>query len=139
QKQLSYMHSERFGGIVAYDYGAFAMPLRNSDDVIGITFFRQGVDGIKNTLNAWDRERDRPKSNPGDYITEFSTADMALLISYGSRMNESLSWGTSAKLLYSKLGPFANGFGYSIDLGAQYKSGKLMAGVNLHNITTLMK
>src|SRR5690554_5261602 len=37
-KQLSYMHSERFGGVVAYDYGAFAMPLRNSADVIGITF-----------------------------------------------------------------------------------------------------
>lgn len=139
QKQIGYMHSERFGGIVAYDYGAFAMPLRNSEDVIGITFFRQGVDGIKNTLNAWDRERDRPKANPSDHITEFSTADMALLISYASRLNESMSWGTSAKLIYSKLGPFASGFGYSLDIGAQYQSGKFMAGLNLHNITTLMK
>ena len=67
--QFAYMHSERFGGVVAYDYGAFAMPLRNSKDVIGITFFRQGVDGIKNTLNAWDRERDRPVANPEDHIT----------------------------------------------------------------------
>lgn len=138
-KEISYMHSERFGGIVAYDYGAFAMPLRNSEDVIGITFFRQGVDGIKNTLNAWDRERDRPRANPSDHITEFSTADMALLLSYASRLSEKISWGTSAKLVYSKLGPFANGFGYSLDLGAQYRSEKFMAGVNIHNITTLMK
>lgn len=138
-RELSYMHSERFGGIVAYDYGAFAMPLRNSEDVIALTFFRQGVDGIKNTLNAWDRERDRPKANPQDYITEFSTSDMALLMSYASRLNDDITWGTSVKLLYSRLGPFADGFGYSVDLGMQYQKGKLLAGVNVHNITTLMK
>jgi hypothetical protein len=138
-KQFAYMHSERFGGVVAYDYGAFAMPLRNSKDVIGITFFRQGVDGIKNTLNAWDRERDRPVVNPEDHITEFSTADMALMLSYATSLTPSLSWGTSLKLLYSRLGPFANGFGYSLDLGAMYRHEKFSAGVNLHNITTLMK
>lgn len=139
EKQISYMHSERFGGIVSYDYGAFAMPLRNSNDVLGITFFRQGVDGIKNTLNAWDRERDQPRANPQDYITEFSTSDMAFMVSYASRYNDLLTWGTSVKLLYSRLGPFANGFGYSLDLGAQYKTGNLLAGINLMNITTLMK
>lgn len=139
QRQLSYMHSERFGGMVSYDYGAFAMPLRNREDAIAVTFFRQAVDGIKNTLNAWDRERDRPKANPSDYITEFSTADMALLLSYASRYNEHFTWGTSAKILYSRLGPFANGFGYSLDFGAQYRNGAFSAGINLHNITTLMK
>lgn len=138
-RQIAYMHSERFGGVVAYDYGAFAMPLRNSDDVLAFTFFRQGVDGIKNTLNAWDRERDRPVANPEDHITEFSTADMAFLISYGSRLNDRLTWGTSVKLLYSRLGPFANGFGYSIDLGSQYRTDRFSAGVNINNITTLMK
>lgn len=139
EKQLSYMHSERFGGIVAYDYGAFAMPLRNSNDVIGITVFRQGVDGIKNTLNAWDRERDQPRANPQNYITEFSTYDMAFLLSYASNYNDILNWGTSVKLVYSKLGPFASGFGYSVDIGAQYQVGRFMTGINLHNITTLMK
>lgn len=139
QRQLAYMHSERFGGIVAYDYGAYATPLRAEGDVLSITFFRQGVDGIKNTLNAWDRERDRPVNNPLDAITEFSTADMAFLLSYATRYNDHLTWGTSVKLLYSRLGPFAQGIGYSVDLGAQYRSGALMAGVTLHNITTLMK
>jgi hypothetical protein len=139
QRELSYMHSERFGGLVAYDYAGFAAPLRASDDVIGISFFRQGVDGIKNTLSAWDRERDQPRANPQNYITEFSTYDMALLLSYATRYNESLTWGASAKLVYSRLGPFANGFGYSIDAGAQYRSGRFMAGVVVNNLTTLMK
>jgi hypothetical protein len=138
-RQISYMHSERFGGLVSYDYGAFAMPLRREGDVLAITFFRQGVDGIKNTLNAWDRERDRPVANPQDYITEFTTADMAFLVSYGTRYSDELRWGVSAKVLYSRLGPFANGLGYSVDAGAQYRKGRLMAGVNLQNITTLMK
>lgn len=143
QRQLAYMHSERFGGIVSYDYGAFAAPLRNSDDVLAISFFRQGVDGIKNTLNAWDRERDRPVANPEDHITEFSSSDMAVMISYASHLgnyrNGSLSWGGSAKILYSKIGPFANGFGYSVDLGSQYRSSRFRLGINLQNITTLMK
>jgi hypothetical protein len=138
-RQLSYMHSERFGGMVSYDYGAFAMPLRNSDDVIAISFFRQGVDNIKNTLNAWDRERDRPVANPDAFITEFSTYDMALLLSYGSLIQENLTWGTTVKLIYSHLGPFANGFGYSADIGAQYRGERFALGVNLNNITTLMK
>ncbi|MCH8524479.1 MAG: PorV/PorQ family protein [Balneolales bacterium] len=138
-RELAYMHSERFGGIVAYDYGALAMPLRNEGDALAITFFRQGVDGIKNTLNAWDRERDRPLANPQDFITEFSSADMAFLVSYATRYNEQLSWGTSVKLLYSRLGPFAQGFGYSVDVGGQYRSGRFMAGATIHNLTTLMK
>jgi hypothetical protein len=138
-RQVSYMHSERFGGIVTYDYGAFAMPLRREGDVLAITFFRQGVDNIKNTLNAWDRERDLPRANPQDYITEFSTADMAFLVSYGTQYTDELRLGVSTKVLYSRLGPFASGYGYSIDAGAQYQKGRLMAGVNLQNITTLMK
>jgi len=139
EKQLSYMHSERFGGMVTYDYGAFAMPLKDSEDVIAITFFRQGVDNIKNTLNAWDRERDRPVANPDAFITEFSTYDLALMLSYGSKLYEKISWGTSFKLIYSHLGPFANGFGYSADIGAQYRDDQFSLGVQVNNLTTLMK
>jgi len=139
RREIAYMHTERFGGIVAYDYGAFAMPLRGENDVFAVTFFRQGVDGIKNTLNAWDRERDRPRTNPEDYITEFSAADMALLLSYGTQYNAYLSWGTSVKVVYSRLGPFADGLGYSVDLGGQYRRNQFKLGVTVHNVTTLMK
>lgn len=137
--QLAYMHSERFSGIVAYDYGAVALPVTNTDNVLAISFFRQGVDGIKNTLDAWDPDHDRPRPNPADHITEFSAADLAFFVSYASPVNDHFSWGASAKILNSRLGPFANAWGYSLDLGALYTHGSFSAGVNLMDITTMMK
>ncbi|MCC5933504.1 MAG: PorV/PorQ family protein [Balneolales bacterium] len=137
--EAAYMHSERFGGIVGYDYGAVAMPLPGSDGTLAISFFRQGVDNIKNTLNAWDRERNRPRENVNDFITSFSAADLAVMISYGTPVNERLSWGASVKVLNSSIGPFANAWGYSLDLGAQYHTGDYLIGVNLMDITTMMK
>lgn len=137
--QFAYMHSERFAGIVAYDYGAIALPVSNSDNVLAVSFFRQGVDGIKNTLHAWDSENNRPRANAPDYFTEFSAADMAVFVTYASPVNESLSWGASAKILNSRLGPFANAWGYSLDIGALYSVSNFSFGVNLMDITTMMK
>lgn len=137
--ELAYMHSERFAGIVAYDYGAAAFPVKNSEDVLAISFFRQGVDGIKNTLHAWDSQNNRPRSNPDDYFTEFSAADIAVFVTYASPVNKSLSWGASAKVLNSRLGPFANAWGYSLDIGALYSLANFNIGINLMDITTMMK
>lgn len=78
EPQAIYMHSERFDGIVGYDYGAFAIPLQSRNAVFSVSFFRQGVDNIANTLNAWDADRNQPRENPEDYITRFSAADLAL-------------------------------------------------------------
>jgi hypothetical protein len=137
--EIAYMHSERFNGIVGYDYGAVSFRVPNSDGRMAVSFFRQGVDGIKNTLNAWDRERNRPRENPQDYISEFSAADLAFLLSYAHPVNNQLSWGASVKVLNSRLGPFANAWGYSVDVGAMYQSGSWMFGVNLMDITTMLK
>ena len=137
--EIAYMHSERFNGIVGYDYGAVSFKVPNSEGRLAVSFFRQGVDGIKNTLNAWDRERNRPRENPQDYITEFSAADMAFLLSYAHPVSNQLSWGASVKVLNSRLGPFANAWGYSLDVGAMYHTGSWMLGVNLMDITTMLK
>ncbi|MCH8567261.1 MAG: PorV/PorQ family protein [Balneolales bacterium] len=137
--EAAYMHSERFGGIVGYDYGGIAMPVPGSQGTFAVSFFRQGVDNIKNTLNAWDRDRQRPRENPNDFITEFSAADLAFLISYGSPVTDDLSWGATVKVLNSRIGPFANAWGYSVDVGAMYRSGDYMFGINLMDITTMMK
>lgn len=137
--QVIYMHSERFSGIVGYDYGAVALPVKHTGGVFAISFFRQGVDNIKNTLNAWDRDRNLPRQNPQDYITEFSTADAAIFISYSARRSDQLSWGATAKLVNSRLGPFANAWGYSLDLGALYQTPLVNVGVNLMDISTMMK
>ncbi|MEQ8524199.1 PorV/PorQ family protein [Gracilimonas sp.] len=137
--QIMYMHSERFSGIVGYDYGAAALPLKSSKGVVSISFFRQGVDNIANTLNAWDRERDQPKGNVEDYITRFSAADMALFFSYALQKTEQLSYGASAKIIRQKLGPFAEAWGYSLDIGAKYKTDFAIFGITVHDITTMQK
>lgn len=137
--QIMYMHSERFSGIVGYDYGAAALPLNSQNGVLSVSFFRQGVDNIANTLNAWDRERDQPKGNVEDYITRFSAADMALFFSYATQRTEQLSYGASAKIIHHKLGPFAQAWGYSLDVGAKYKTEIADFGVSVRDITTMQK
>ncbi|MDZ7805982.1 MAG: PorV/PorQ family protein [Gracilimonas sp.] len=137
--QVIYMHSERFSGIVGYDYGAAALPLKHSQGVVSISFFRQGVDNIANTLNAWDRERDQPRGNVQDYITRFSAADMAFYFSYALQRTERLSFGTSAKIIHHKLGPFAEAWGYSLDVGFKYKTEIADLGVSVRDITTMQK
>lgn len=137
--QVIYMHSERFNGIVGYDYGAFAMPVREEQGVFSISFFRQGVDNIKNTLNAWDQERNRPRPDAEQYITEFSTYDLAFLLSYATQFNERLSGGVTAKILNHHLGPFADAWGYSLDVGFQYHSDFATYGLSVMDITTMMK
>lgn len=137
--QIMYMHSERFGGIVGYDYGAAALPLKSQNEVISVSFFRQGVDNIANTLNAWDRERDQPKQDVESYITRFSAADMALFFSYATQRTKQLSYGASAKIVRQKLGPFAQAWGYSLDVGAKYKTSLADFGVTVHDLTTMQK
>lgn len=137
--QIMYMHSERFGGIVGYDYGAGALPLKSGKGVISISFFRQGVDNIANTLNAWDRERDQPRGNAEDYITRFSAADMAIFFSFAKQRTERLSIGASAKIIHHKLGPFAQAWGYSLDVGLKLRTDFGNLGVAVHDITTMQK
>jgi len=137
--QVMYMHSERFNGIVGYDYGAAALPLKTGKGVISLSFFRQGVDNIANTLNAWDRERDQPKGNVEDYITRFSAADVAVFMSYALQRTEQLSYGASAKIIHHKLGPFAQAWGYSLDVGIKYKTDFANFGAAVQDLTTMQK
>lgn len=137
--QGGFMHSQRFGGSVNYDYATLAHRLPGAEAVVGLSFFRQGVDGIKNTLNAWDRERDRPVADPADQITEFSASDVAVMFSYAAPLSPALSWGTNVKLVYGRLGPFAQAWGYSLDAGVLYSQGRFRAGLTAVDLTTLLK
>ncbi|MFO8030645.1 MAG: PorV/PorQ family protein [Cyclonatronaceae bacterium] len=137
--QFAYMHSERFAGVVGYDFGAMATPVEGTGGVIAVSFIRQGVDGIKNTLHAWDPEQNRPRSDPTSYMREFSAADMAVFLSYANVLGGNWHWGLSAKVIHSRLGPFANAWGYSLDTGLQHRGERYQFGINLVDITTLMK
>lgn len=138
EMEASYMHAERFSGIVSFDYAGFAMPF-SERSVIGVTLIRSGVNDIKNTLDAWDPERNQPKPNPESFITTFSAADYALFVSYGKKVNENLSIGVTSKIIHRSIGDFASAWGYSMDVGVRLNTGKWLFGATLQDATTMLQ
>lgn len=134
--EVAYMHAERFAGVVSFDYGSVAWPI-NSRSTLGISFFRSGVNDIKNTLDAWDPERDQPKPNPEDHVSTFSAADAAFFLSYARALRENVTVGASAKIIRRNIGDFANAWGYSFDVGARYRIGQLILGVNVQDAASM--
>jgi len=130
--EVAYMHAERFAGVVSFDYGSIALPI-NARSTFGMSFFRSGVNDIKNTLDAWDPERDQPRPNPEDHITSFSAADMAFFMSYARALRDDLAVGVSGKIIRRNIGEFANAWGYSFDVGIQYRTGPFLLGANLQD------
>ncbi len=137
-REVSYMHAERFSGIVSFDYAGFAVPF-SERSVLGVTLIRSGVNDIKNTLDAWDSERDQPLPNPESAITTFSAADYALFVGYGKRLSDALSFGVSSKIIRRSIGDFATAWGYSMDVGVRYVSPVWQLGLNVQDVTTMLQ
>ncbi len=136
--EIAYMHAERFSGVVSFDYGSGVYPL-NDRSTVGISFFRSGVNDIKNTLDAWDSERNQPRPNPEDHITTFSAADYAFFVSYGRALSERLSAGVTGKIIQRSIGDFATAWGYSFDIGMQFRSGPLTLGATIQDVSTMLQ
>ncbi len=136
--EVAYMHAERFAGIVSLDFAAITYPISHTSTV-GLSFFRSGVNDIKNTLNAWDAERNQPKANPESYITSFSAADMAFLLSYGRRISSQFTVGATAKIVRRTIGNFADAWGYSLDAGAQWHGDQFLIGVQIQDLSTMLQ
>ncbi len=131
-QQAGLMHAAYFANIAQYDYMAYA---KNLDDKtgIGISLIRFGVDNIMNTTQLIDAQGNINY----DRITYFSTADYALNFSLGRKnVWKGLDIGATAKLIYRHIGDFASGFGFGIDLGAQYQYKKWQFGLMMRDITT---
>jgi len=137
-REVSYMHAERFSGIVSFDYAGFAIPF-SEQSVLGVTLIRSGVNDIKNTLDAWDSERDQPIPDPESAITTFSAADYALFVAYGKQVNQSLSFGVSSKIIRRNIGDFATAWGYSMDVGVRYVTSAWQLGLTVQDITTMLQ
>ena len=136
--QISYMHAERFAGIISFDYAGAAFPV-SEKSTIGITAIRSGVDDIPNTLNAWDVERNQPKPNPENFIERFSAADYGFFISYARSLADGLTIGLTGKLVRRTIGDFADAWGYSFDAGIQYVAGRLILGANVQDVSTMLQ
>jgi len=132
------MHAERFSGVVSFDYAGVAWPLTNRS-TFSLSFYRSGVNDIKNTLDAWDAVRDQPKPDPDQFITSFSAADWAFYFGYGRTISQKFRIGMTGKIIRRTIGDFADAWGYSFDIGMQYRSGPLKLGATVQDVSTMLQ
>jgi len=134
--QLSVMHAEYFSGIAKYDFAALALPTKDNKRTLGLTFLRFAVDDIPNTLYLVDPDGSINYNN----ITSFSSADNALILSYSEKVKDfngfRMSFGGNAKVIYRKVGSFAQAWGFGLDGGVQLTKGKLRLGAVLKDVTS---
>lgn len=137
--QAGLMHAEYFAGIFKYDYGSVAIPLKNKDRALGISFIRFATDNIPYTLDYVQPDGSFDESK----LKEFSAGDYAVLLSYAQKLNFfkknpdiHTSIGANAKILYRNVGSMANAWGFGLDIGlqAQYKGWRF--GLTAKDITT---
>jgi len=136
--EISYMHVDRFSGAVTFDYGAVALPV-SERSTVAISGFRSGVNDIVNTLNAWNPDRGRPLGTYESRITRFSAADWALYVSYSRRLSDRLTVGVNFKGIRRSIGDFAQAWGYSVDVAAQYRTGPYRFGAVIRDVSTMLQ
>jgi hypothetical protein len=126
------MHNEYFLGIAKYDYGAFAMKLDTSS-TLAVSIVRFGVDNIPDTRFFQSADGTYNYNN----VTSFAVADYAGLLSYAKKnvLVKNLSLGANFKIINRRVGPFANAWGFGIDIGAQYLVGKWRFGLMAKDVT----
>ncbi|MFZ9743461.1 MAG: PorV/PorQ family protein [Chitinophagaceae bacterium] len=135
----SLMHAEYFAGIGKYDYFSAASPIGDPARAtmgLGISLLRFAVDDIPNTLFLVEPDGTINYNN----IRSFSSADYALLISYGQTLysdsKQNFSFGTNAKVIHRSVGEFAKAWGVGLDAALQYRSKKISFGLVVRDITS---
>ncbi|MDH3652321.1 MAG: PorV/PorQ family protein, partial [Saprospiraceae bacterium] len=128
------MHAEWFAGVVNYDFIGIARELNADKRAYGaISVVRMGIDNIPNTINLFDPDG----SINYDNISSFSAADYGIFLSYGRALGNS-KWdvGGSVKVINRRIGPFANAWGFGLDVGVQRRGEKWQIGIMGRDITT---
>ncbi len=117
--QLSGMHANYFANIAQYDYAAVGKAI-DSLSAASFSLIRFGVDNIPNTIELIDADGNINY----DRITAFSAADYAFIFSYARKLGvPGLTLGGNAKVIYRKVGDFANAFGFGLDAALTYDMG----------------
>jgi hypothetical protein len=122
--QLHGMHSERFSGIVNWDFAGVGLPLDNTT-AIGLGFFRLGVDGIQFTAlrnpsldlgeEYIDESGRRTLNIPYIYKTIYDN-EMAFIFSFAKKSAAKFSYGGNIKVIRKKAGEY-NAWGLGFDFG----------------------
>jgi hypothetical protein len=132
--QVAAMHAEWFGGVGQYDYLSFGKSLsRARQSYLAFSLIRLGIDNIPYTINLVNADGTINYDN----VTEFSAADYAIMGSYAQKLkNPAFSVGGSVKVIRRVIGTFGSAWGFGADLGAQYRKGNLMLGLQGRDLTT---
>ena len=133
--QIGAMHSEWFAGVGKFDYVGVVVPFSGKRRRLGLSMIRFGIDEIPNTLSLYESDG----SINFDNVSEFSAADYAFLLSYGQSLptkQGALYVGGNVKVVHRRIGPFANSWGFGVDLAGQYHRGNWRFGALLQDITT---
>jgi len=130
---VSAMHNSYFAGIANFDYAGVVFPLKYRQN-IGVSLIRFGIDNIPNTIQLYNPDG----SINYDRISAFSISDMALFLSFGRRIRDTLglSFGGNVKIIKRDYGSFANAWGFGVDAGVQYSTDKYRVGVFLQDVTS---
>jgi hypothetical protein len=133
---ISLMHASYFDNIGKYDYASVALPVNDNKRVIGLSVLRFAVDDIPNTLFLVEPDGSINYGN----ITTFSSADYAFLFSFAQKIRDDddlkMSFGANAKVIYRKVGHFANARGFGIDAGFKMQKNRWSLGIVAKDITT---
>lgn len=130
--QISAMHANYFANIAQYDYGAIGKCI-DSTSAIGFSVIRFGVDNIPNTTELIDADGNINY----DRITSFSAADYAFIVSYARKLGTpGLRVGGNAKVIYRKVGDFANSWGFGLDASITYDKGPWRFAAVARDITS---
>lgn len=144
--QMQVMHSERFAGIVNWDYIGAGIPL-DGKSTVALGIFRLGVDGIPLTrLKDPDRdigeiyfdESGRRLQNVPFAYKYVNPSDLAIFGSYGMRWRDRLWIGANAKLI-RRAADVSEAWGIGFDAGflAQFEN-NLRVGAMLRDATTTL-
>ena len=132
ETQASIMHTEYFQGIAKYDYVAFAKPI-DGESALALSFIRFSVDDILNTTQLIDSQGNIDFNR----VSLFNASDMALHIGYAKHhLLKNFDFGMNAKVVYRKIGAFANSWGFGLDAGLQYQTDNYKLGLMIRDITT---
>ncbi len=133
---LSLMHASYFDNIGKYDYGSIALPISDNKRTVGLSVLRFAVDDIPNTLFLVEPDGSLNYGN----ISSFSSADYAVLLSYAQHIRDDedlkISFGGNAKIIYRKVGHFANAWGFGFDAGFKMQKNNWSLGIVAKDITT---
>ncbi|RKY83913.1 hypothetical protein DRP98_06125 [candidate division KSB1 bacterium] len=144
--QINAMHSERFAGVVKYDYLGIYLPY-GPTSTVGISFIRLGVDDIPITalnnpdvpLGAEYEDEYGNKLRNTPYITRWvNDAEYAGFFSYGYRFCPKWMIGANVKLIWKTVGD-NSAWGLGFDAGMLYNPiNNLQLGVNIQDFTTTL-